>query len=322
MALKVLLAGKLSTEQWDEYAHELSVALRQQGLTDAFELFTEAQVELLSNPAQVYAQIDVCVVANPTDVLWPKLSQVKWVQSLWAGVDKLLASPTLPLNVQISRMVDPFMTATMAEAVCTHALWLHRQMHRYAGQQRAGQWVQLKQRSAAQCQIGIVGYGELGQACAQALRALGFTVYGYRRTKPEAGVYTDEFGLQALLNQSDIVVNLLPLSSQTHEFFNAQRFAQFKSNASFINVARGDHVVESALQGALAQQLDHAILDVFSVEPLPTDHWLWRHPKVTLTPHVAADSRPETVVKVVADNMKRYINGETLQFVVDRQLGY
>jgi glyoxylate/hydroxypyruvate reductase len=318
----ILLAGDLGPQEWEQYASILRIELQALGLGDAFEVFTQVQIDRLENAAYVYAQIEVAIVAKPPDALWPKLSGLKWVQSLWAGVEKLLASPTLPAGIQLTRMVDPFMTQTMAEAVCTHVLWLHRQMHRYAALQRQGRWEQLDQGPAQRCQVGIVGFGELGQACGQALSALGFSVSGYRRTSPAVNVYTDAPGLSKLLEQSDIVINLLPLTQSTTGFFNAQCFAQFKPNSSFVNLARGDHVDESALKQALGAHLEHAILDVFSIEPLPTSHWLWSHPQVTITPHVAADSRPETIFKVVADNARRYVLGQPLQFNVERSRGY
>jgi glyoxylate/hydroxypyruvate reductase len=321
-AFNVLLAGDLPEQEWDVYAEILRNELRSIALDAYYEVFTEHQLNRQAKVKDAYAKIDVCVVAKPSDLLWPKLSQVKWVQSLWAGVEKLLANSAVPRDIQLTRMVDPFMTATMAEVACTHVLWLHRQMHRYASLQRLGHWKQLVQGPAEQCQIAIVGYGELGQACGQALTLLGFKVMGYRRTQAAANVITDELGLSQLLKQSDIVINLLPLTPSTRGFFNNQRFAQFKPNASFINLARGDHVDEVALQTALNSQLDHAILDVFSIEPLPQDSWLWTHPKVTITPHVAADSRPETVFKVVAENMRRYALGQALKFTVERARGY
>jgi glyoxylate/hydroxypyruvate reductase len=321
-ARKVLLAGDLSESEWFSYAAILRQELRAQGLDSDYEILTEHQLDKLANASVAYAQIEICVVAKPLEALWPKLTNVRWVQSLWAGVDKLLASAFIPQGIQLTRMVDPFMTETMAEAVSTHVLWLHRQMHRYAVLQRQGRWEQLVQGAAAHCQVGMVGYGELGQACAQALEGLGFNVHGFRRTKPESKVYTNEAGLTLLLNNSDIVINLLPLTPSTQGFFNAQRFSQFKRGASFVNLARGAHVDETALQAALADNLDHAILDVFAIEPLPQNHWLWQHPKVTITPHVAADSRPETVCKVVAENLCRYARGQALQFIVEPARGY
>jgi glyoxylate/hydroxypyruvate reductase len=320
--LKVLLAGDLPEQEWDGYAAILRNELASLGLIGKYEVFTEHQLGRQANSKDAYAQIDICVVAKPSDQLWAKLSHVKWVQSLWAGVEKLVANSAIPKNIHLTRMVDPFMTQTMAEAACTHVLWLHRQMHRYALLQRQGQWEQLVQGPAERCQIGIVGFGELGQACGQALTQLGFKVMGYRRTRARSNIFTEERGLAQLLNQSDIILNLLPLTPGTKGFFNNDRFAQFKPNASFINLARGDHIDEVALQLALDSQLDHAILDVFSIEPLPQDSWHWKHPKVTITPHVAADSRPETVFKVVAENMRRYALGQPLQFIVERARGY
>jgi glyoxylate/hydroxypyruvate reductase len=320
--LKVLLAGDLPEHAWDGYAAILRAELESLGLNAQYEVFTEQQLNRRTNAKEAYAQIDICVVAKPAEQLWPKLRHVQWVQSLWAGVETLLANSAIPKNIQLTRLVDPFMTQTMAEAACTHVLWLHRQMHRYASQQRQGRWAQLVQGPADQCQVGVVGFGELGQACGLALTHLGFKVAGYRRTQAADSVFTDELGLSQLLKQSDIIINLLPLTPSTKGFFNEERFAQFKPNASFINLARGDHVDEVALQAALNGQLDYAILDVFSIEPLAQDSWLWKHPKVTITPHVAADSRPESMFKVVAQNMRRYALGQPLQFVVERARGY
>jgi glyoxylate/hydroxypyruvate reductase len=340
--MNCILLGQLNDEQWQAYVESIFAAV-QTGLPLQFFRWDQStnhdadqsqdpqpQRGLLQWSAGVWTvaphahpgDIEVAIAANPQAAELAGLLNLKLVQSLWAGVEKLIGAQLIKPTISLCRMVDPSMTETMAETACTHVLWLHRQMHRYRQHQLAQSWEQLPQVSAAQRTVLIVGMGELGTACGKALEALGFNVLGYRRSNPDRSVTTSFAGLNAYCGQADIVLNLLPLTAQTEMFFSLNRFLSFKRGASFINLARGRHVDERALQKALEEHLDHAILDVFSVEPLPKDHWLWSHPKVSITPHVAADTRPETAGKVVAENLRRFFSNEPLLHRVDVSAGY
>jgi glyoxylate/hydroxypyruvate reductase len=270
--------------------------------------------------------IDVALVANPLVGVIATMPNLKLIQSLWSGVDSLLKDSSLPKNVPLARLVDPALTQAMIETVLTHTLALHRQIPAYAKQQQARVWKQLAQPSASDRTVGILGLGHLGRECATNLERIGFRVIGWSsRPITLEGIITfdGETGLQAVLEQSEILVNLLPLTDETRGILNAQAFKTMPVGSSLINVARGAHVIEADLITALdSGHLEHAILDVFTQEPLPENHAFWHHPKITVLPHVAAITNPTTASTVVAGNIQRLRSGQPLENLVDRSRGY
>jgi glyoxylate/hydroxypyruvate reductase A len=273
--------------------------------------------------------IAAAVVANPSPGALDALPRLRLVQSLWAGVEKLLADPTLPPQVPLARMVDPAMSTAMAETVLWAALSLQRGFFDYAAFQRAREWRQLAQRRADDVQVLVLGLGQMGSAAATRLAAQGFFVHAWRTTPGArllpAGVtvHAGVGALEALLPASDIVVNLLPLTPATRGLLDARFFAAMPRGASLINVARGAHVVDEDLLAALdSGQLQHAVLDVFHAEPLPSDHRYWQHPRVTVLPHVAALTDMRSAVNVAVANLRAAREGGALLHVVDRARGY
>lgn len=270
--------------------------------------------------------IEVAIVANPRPGALAGLPRLRLIQSLWAGVDRLLADPTLPAGVPIVRMVDPAMSAAMAETAQWAVLALHRGFFRYARLQREGRWAPHGQRRADEQVVAVLGLGQMGRGTALRLAAQGYRVRGWS-TRPTAieGIETHAgaAALDTLLAQADIVLNLLPLTPATRGLFDAARFARMKPGASLVNLARGAHVVEADLLAALdAGRLRHAVLDVFQTEPLPAGHAFWSHPRVTVLPHAAAQTDPRSAARVVAANLRAWRAGRPLANLVDRQRGY
>jgi glyoxylate/hydroxypyruvate reductase A len=268
-------------------------------------------------------KIDVALVATPPAGVLRKLGGVKLIQSLWMGVEGLLADPDYPKGVPLARLVDPGMVAAMSETVLAHVLDWHRRHNQYREQQRARQWLRHTQYMAADRTIGLLGLGELGADAARKLLALGFNVAGWSRTpKQLEGVkcFTD---LSAMLPRCDAVVCLLPLTAQTRGILNSENLGKIKRKGVLINVARGAHVVRQDLIAALdSGQLAHAYLDVFETEPLPQDDPLWAHPKVSITPHTAALTEPRTAVPKIVENVERARRGEAPLNRVDFEAGY
>ncbi len=267
--------------------------------------------------------IEVALVANPPEGILAQLPNLRLVQSLWMGVDQLLHDPSLPRGVPVARLIDPGMIAAMTETVLAHVLDWHRLHFRYREQQIERVWQQLPQVMASERTIGILGLGELGSVVAQALASLGFRVLGWsRRLRELAGVqYMPELG--ELLERSDLVVCLLPLTHHTRGILDANAFAQMPEGACLINVGRGEHAVEKDLLAALdSRWLTHAYLDVFENEPLEMGHPFWRHPSVTVTPHAAALTEPRTAFPKVVANIERLRRGEPPEGLVDVAAGY
>jgi glyoxylate/hydroxypyruvate reductase A len=260
------------------------------------------------------AMVDVAVVANPAPGRLRDLGNLQLIQSLWAGVDRLLGDATLPLDVPLARMVDPAMADAMAETALWAVLSLQRGFFAYQRQQQAGRWQVLPQRRADELTVAVLGLGELGGRVAQRLSAQGYRVQGWRRGGGP---------LETVLGSSDVVVNLLPLTGETSALFNAARFAAMKPGAGFVNLARGAQVVEADLLAALdSGRVGHAVLDVFQTEPLPAGHAFWSHPSVTVLPHAAALTDPRSAAAVVAANVRALRDGRPLAHLVDRGRGY
>jgi glyoxylate/hydroxypyruvate reductase len=271
-------------------------------------------------------EIDYALVWRPETGFLASLPSLKLILSLGAGVDHLLGDPQLPRHIPIVRLVDPHMTDAMSEYVVLQVLRLHRRDLDYRAQQEAGVWRELDQPNAVERRVGILGLGELGQDAAKKLKALGFDVAGWSRSEKNlTGIasYAGAPGLSQLLPRSEILVCLLPLTTETEGILNASTLALLPRGAALINAARGAHLVEADLLAALASgQVSAAVLDVFRQEPLPADHPFWRHPRVILTPHVAAFTNPTTAAPIILDNIRRFEDGRPLLNRVDLARGY
>lgn len=272
------------------------------------------------------AAIDCALVWQPQPGLLARLSNLGLVVCLGAGVDGILADPTVPRHLPIVRLVDPYMTAAMSEYVALQVLRLHRRDLDYRAQQQAGEWHELPQKNAPERRVGILGFGTMGQDAAMKLKALGFAVAGWSRsprTVPGFATYAGAAGLGAILAESEILVCLLPLTAETENVLNAAAFARMKRGAALVNAGRGRHLVEADLLAALdSGQLSAAVLDVFRDEPLPPGHPFWSHPRIVVTPHVAAETHPPTAVIAVREAIRQFEAGLPLANRVDPDRGY
>lgn len=267
----------------------------------------------------------IAIVANPDPADLRQLPGLRWVHSVWAGVERLVADlGDSPLT--IVRLIDPQLSATMSEAVLAWTLYLHRAIPAYARQQREARWQPQDYVRPERRRVGILGLGQLGAAAARRLAANGFAVSGWSRTAktlPGMDCRSGTDGLAALLARSDIVVCLLPLTPSTRGLLDAERLALLPRGAALINFARGAIVDDAALHAALDRgDLDHAVLDVFASEPLPAASWHWQHPRVTVLPHCSAPTDRESAARIVAANVSRYRATGELPDCVDRARGY
>jgi len=272
------------------------------------------------------ADIDYALVWRPEPGLLASLPNLKLILSLGAGVDHILCDPLLPHDVPIVRLVDPYMTDAMSEYVVLQVLRLHRQDLDYRAQQEAAEWRELEQKNAVARRVGILGAGALGQDAGHKLKGLGFDVALWsrsERTVEGLASYAGAAGLPALLGRSEILVCLLPLTAETEGILNTSTFTLLPKGAAVINAARGGHLVEEDLLGALASgRLSAAVLDVFREEPLPADHPFWRHPRIIVTPHIAAATHPQTAAPIILDNIRRCEEGRPLLNRIDPAQGY
>ncbi len=249
---------------------------------------------------------------------------LKAVLSLWAGVERIVGNPTI--TAPLCRMVDEGLKMGMVDWVTGHVLRHHLGMDAHIlGQD--GVWRHdVVPPLARERRIGILGLGELGAACAASLRGLGFRVEGWSR-RPKTGLpvpaHSGPEGLDALLAHAEILVLLLPATPATENILDAAAMAKLPRGAIVINPGRGRLVDDAALLASLdAGQVGHATLDVFREEPLPPGHPFWAHPRVTVTPHIASETRPATAAEAIAENIRRGEMGAPLLNQVDRLQGY
>ena len=281
-----------------------------------------AQIELWQPGA---APADHAVVWAPPQQFFDEQPQLKGLFAIGAGVDALLKL-RLPAHATVVRLDDAGMAVQMAEYVC-HAVIRHfRELDRYAADMQQREWKFHKPRERADFPVGVMGLGVLGQRVAQALNQFEFSVNGWSRSpKLMEGVrtFSGPAQLDAFLAASRVLVNLLPLTADTHDILNRATLSRLQPGGYVINVARGAHLVDEDLLLLLdSGHLAGAMLDVFRVEPLPPAHPFWLQPKITLTPHTSARTLRETSIAQIAGKIGALERGESVPGSVDRERGY
>ncbi|GAA6187961.1 glyoxylate/hydroxypyruvate reductase A [Litorivita sp. NS0012-18] len=310
MTVKVLFAGRAGL--WDSYETHLKTALAAAGV--------EAEIGPQVDPQEARYLL-ISVKDAPQD--YAAFPRLRAVQTLSAGVEHVAGNPTL--RVPLARLVDTGLTQGMVEWCTGHVLRHHLGMDAQITRNEPI-WDPKVPPLAWSRKVTVLGLGALGQAVGEALAALGFEVHGWSRSpKSIAGItchHGDE-GLKSALQGAEIVVLLLPKTAATENVINAQSMAQMARGAVIINPGRGPLIDDEALIAALDEgQIGHATLDVFRAEPLPQAHPFWAHPNITVTPHIASETRPETAAQVVAENIRRSEAGEEMLHLVDAARGY
>lgn len=289
------------------------------------KLLPDMVVSLWDQPVDESAVEAAIVWRHPPGGLL-RFPNLRVIISIGAGVDHVLVDPDLPPGVPIIRTTGPDLTQRMREYVVMHALRLHRGQAEIEAAQREGAWRQSVEPVAADRRIGVLGLGNLGLACARALRDIGFSVSGWSRN-PRALRGVDACfgpdGLARVARRSDILVCLLPLTPETENILNARLFDWAPRGAAIINAARGEHLNEADLLERLdSGHLSRAVLDVFRKEPLPQTHPFWTHPKIDITPHVASLIDPEAGGRIIAQNLRLFLAGMPTPDLVDPARGY
>ncbi|KPD13961.1 glyoxylate/hydroxypyruvate reductase A [Phaeobacter sp. 11ANDIMAR09] len=307
--IKVQFAAR--PERWDTYQAPLREAFAKAGL----------QVDLRQDHAP--AEVDYVIYAPNSDLQdFTGYTACKAVLSLWAGVEKITGNTTL--TQPLCRMVDPGLTAGMVEWVTGHVLRYHLDIDRSLKTQ--DRWDPVVPPLAQERPVTVLGLGALGAACATALAQLGFPVTGWSRSAKCIPGITCEYGdagFARALQQAQILILLLPDTPATHNTLDAKTLSLLPKGARIINPGRGPLIEDAALLAALdSSHLAHATLDVFRQEPLPQEHPFWAHPQITVTPHIAAETRPLTASQMIVQNIQRGETGLPLLNQVNRDLGY
>lgn len=270
--------------------------------------------------------IDYALFWKQPQGLIKTLSNLKAIFSLGAGVDHVVSSPSLPADLPVIRLEDAGMADQMVQYHLYAALHFMRDFDIYSDQQAKADWTQHPVTRISKCRIGVMGLGALGAAVATALSSLGFGVSGWSRSMKAIDGITTFAGKETLgefLGQSDILICLLPRTSETENVLNSTTLSFLPKGAAIINAARGAMINEADLLRALdTGHLRGAFLDVAVTEPLPESHPFWDHPKIRITPHIAAETRIEESVEQIAENIDRINRGETPRGLVNRETGY
>ena len=271
------------------------------------------------------AAADYAVVWKPPQQLLDEQKNLKALFNTGAGVDALLKL-RLPTGVPLIRLDDAGMSVQMAEYVC-HAIIRHfRELDSYEADTAQGTWSFRKPRSRLDFPVGVMGLGVLGERVAKAVVQFEFPVHGWSQSpKSIAGVqcFHGRDQWEAFLASSRVLVCLLPLTPDTTDILNARSLSLLRPEGYVINVARGAHVVDADLIGALDRgHLAGATLDVFRVEPLPTEHAFWGHPKITLTPHTSARTLRSESIAQIARKIAALEGGQAVAGLVEAGRGY
>lgn len=315
--MTILLASLAdSKESWEK-------ELRQYPLPSDLRVWPE-----VGNPDDIrYA-----IVAKPPEGLLATLPNLEAILSLWAGVDHITSDPTWPDQLPIYRMIEPGLTGGMVEFVLSQVLNVHLGNYVIAHAQTRKEWLR-EPRGAYGMEplvqdrtVGVLGLGEMGLNTALKLAQTGFRTLGWSRSPKEvSGIecFSGPDGFDALMAQSEILVNLLPLTPQTEDILNADSLSKMPRGAGIINTGRGQHIVDEDLIALLdSGQLSQAVLDVFRVEPLPQDHPYWTHPKVQIYPHIASVTRVKTGVQSLRKTLEILESGGKPDGLYDPTRGY
>jgi glyoxylate/hydroxypyruvate reductase len=271
--------------------------------------------------------VRLAVAWHPPDNAFEPYPNLQAVCSIGAGVDNIIACPSLRPGIDVIRVIDPSQAQMMSGFVAWHVIGHQRRFATYRDQQRHRIWQRLSQRPAQDVPVGILGYGEIGQQVAAALALLGFPVMAWSRSAkpapPSIRGYHGASGLAAMLGETEVLVNLLPLTHETQGILNGELFGRMRRGGYLIQVGRGEHLVEADLLAALdSGQLEGAALDVFADEPLQAAHPFWSHPRLVVTPHDASEVRVEAVAATLVATADAIRTGQRPPHAIDRKRGY
>ncbi|QGG80283.1 glyoxylate/hydroxypyruvate reductase A [Litorivicinus lipolyticus] len=300
----------LSTASDDEQAHWLE------------QLNNNTHGLTFAHPDQIDpSQPRVAVFTAPAASQLNQFPNLEWAQCTWAGVDQALSQTAVP----IARLVDPGLTAIMAEAVLAWTLYLQRDMPHYQRAQRTRQWEPRPYRPPESISVAIFGAGQLGLAGAERLHQHGFDVTTLSASSAPIVPWTHITGTAtpAQLARFDLIVNLIPASASTQRHYTTDFWSQCQPGLGFINFGRSAAVVDADLHQALNHgHIGHAVLDVFDHEPLDMADWKYGHEAVTVLPHISAQTPAPSAAKVIIETLRRYRLDGAVPAMVDRSRGY
>jgi glyoxylate/hydroxypyruvate reductase A len=297
------------------------------------EPWKNALIEKLPNTViEVYPNVkdnegvDFVICWKPKKKIFEQFPNIKVIQSVGASVEHITNSQTINDDNIITRIVDEKLSNDMWEFLITIVLSELKNISSYFAQKSDRIWQQHPYKSINNTTVSILGLGSIGAYVAEKFAQIGFNVKGWSTSKKEilkVKSYSGENEFDTFLNNSDFLINLLPLTDKTKEILNKSVLQKLPKNAFLINVGRGEHLVDEDLIDLLnTSMLSGAFLDVFREEPLPKEHPFWNHSKIQITPHIASLTNVETAIDQITENYKRFLKKEELLNIVSLKKGY
>ena len=272
-------------------------------------------------------EVEFAVVWKHPRGILKKYPNLKAILSLGAGVDHIISDPELPEGIPIVRLVDKKLTHEM----CLHALhWVlhfHSDQYLYRSQQLKRQWIQQSSIQTEDRTIGIMGLGNIGRSIGELLVTQSFNVIGWganqKSSLTDIKYYYGQDQLSDFLGRTNILINVLPLTSDTANIITKKELSLIPKDSFIINIGRGGIINENDLMTLLSEgHIKAAALDVFAQEPLPENNSLWDHPSVYITPHIAGQSNPNSAGQTISENIYRIQKGELPYPIYSRTNGY
>ena len=268
---------------------------------------------------------DYAIVWDPPQQFIDEQSDLKALFNIGAGVDNLLQL-SLPSSLKVVRLEDTGMSVEMSEYVCHAVIRYFREFKQHETNKQLGKWSYRKTKTRNDFTIGVMGLGTLGMQVVKTLQMFQYPINGYSRNLKEiegVNCFSGEHGLTEFLNNTRVLVNLLPLTAETENIMNYDTLSKLQKGGYVINVARGKHLVDDDLLKLIdIGHLSGATLDVFRTEPLSVNHPFWQHPKITITPHTAARTQREESIAQIAKKIQSLQHGTSITGLVDLSRGY
>jgi glyoxylate/hydroxypyruvate reductase A len=272
------------------------------------------------------AAVDFVICWKPKKNVLKQFPNIKIIQSVGASIEHITNSQTINKDTIITRIVDKKLSNDMWEFLITIVLSELKNTRAYLAQKKQKTWKQHAYKTINNTTVSILGLGSIGSYVAEKFTQIGFNVKGWSNSKKNISTvksYTGKKEFDAFLNNSDFLINLLPLTDKTKGILNTKTFQKLPKESFLINVGRGEHLIDTDLISKLdASMLSGAFLDVFVNEPLPKDHPFWNHSKIQITPHVASLTNVNTAIEQIIENHRRFLNKEELLNIVSLKKGY
>ena len=310
---------------WLDAAAVYRDAAERAGLADSVELVTLSGGEA-ADPG-LLARADALLAWRVPPGILSHAPRLRWVQALTAGVEGWLVRPDLGLEVTLTCARGTH-RVQMPENILAALFHLTKPFAAASLDQRERHWTHRVSEPLAGKTLAILGLGAIGREVARKAAALELTVIGTRRRPgpvPHVATVLLPEATDEVLGRADFVLLLLPVTGETRDLVDARRLRAMRPTAYLLNFARGELVVDLDLVAAVrARAIAGAVLDVFRTEPLPPDHPFWTTPGITVLPHLGGlhPARDAQVARLFVDNLARFLAGERLAEIVDRERGY